>query len=115
MEIFAANIAERFSIKGISKITGKDYSLVHRSIKPLIAENLLAKDKQGYLSLNYKENMAQIACVEALRTQKFFQSRRQLGVLGKVRLKFAYKLSYLMHLVWTRMGALKRRHKLAEG
>ena len=81
MEIFAANIAERFSIKGISKITGKDYSLVHRSIKPLIAESLLAKDKQGYLSLNYKENTAQIACVEALRTQKFFQ-KKQNKVIG---------------------------------
>lgn len=76
MEIFAANIAERYSIKGISRIIGKDYSLVHRSIKPLIAESLLAKDKQGYLSLNYKENMAQIACVEALRTQKFFQKKQ---------------------------------------
>ena len=76
MEIFAANIAERYSIKGISKIIGKDYSLVHRSIKPLIAESLLAKDKQGYLSLNYKENVAQIACIEALRTQKFFQKKQ---------------------------------------
>lgn len=76
MEIFAANIAERYSIKGISRIIGKDYSLVHRSIKPLIAENLLAKDKQGYLSLNYKENMAQIACVEALRAKKFFQKKQ---------------------------------------
>ena len=76
MEIFAANIAERYSIKGISKIIGKDYSLVHRSIKPLIAESLLAKDKQGYLSLNYKENVGQIACIEALRTQKFFQKKQ---------------------------------------
>ena len=81
MEIFAANIAERYSIKGISKIIGKDYSLVHRSIKPLIAESLLAKDKQGYLSLNYKEDMAQVACVEALITQKFFQ-KKQNKVIG---------------------------------
>ena len=81
MEIFAANIAERYSIKGISKITGKDYSLAHRSIKPLIAKNLLAKDKQGYLSLNYIENTAQIACVEALRTQNFFQ-KKQNKVIG---------------------------------
>ena len=81
MEIFAANIAERYSIKGISRIIEKDYSLVHRSIKPLIAESLLAKDKQGYLSLNYKENVAQIACVEALRTQKFFQ-KKQNKVIG---------------------------------
>lgn len=76
MEIFAASIAERFSIKGISKVIGKDYSLVYRSIKPLIAKNLLAKDKQGYLSLNYKENIAQIACVDALRTQEFFQKKQ---------------------------------------
>lgn len=76
MEIFAANIAERFSIKGISKIIGKDYSLVHRSIKPLIAKNLLAKDKQEYLSLNYKENTAQAAYIEALRTQKFLQKKQ---------------------------------------
>jgi hypothetical protein len=76
MEIFAANIAERFSIKGISKIIGKDYSLVHRSIKPLIVKNLLVKDKQRYLSLNYKENITQIACMEALRTQNFFQNKQ---------------------------------------
>lgn len=76
MEIFVANITERYSIKGISKILGKDYSLVHRAIKPLIAENLLIKDKQDYLSLNYKENMAQIAYVEALRTQRFLRKKQ---------------------------------------
>ena len=58
MEIFAANIVRCFSIKGVSKIMGKDYSLVYRSIKPLIAKSLLVKDEQGYLSLNYKKNIA---------------------------------------------------------
>ncbi len=81
MEIFAANIAERFSIKGISKKIGKDYSLVHRSIKPLIAENLLIKDKQEYLALNYKGNIVKIACVEALRIEKFLQ-KKQNKVIG---------------------------------
>lgn len=80
MEIFVANITERYSIKGISHILGKDYSLVHRAIKPLITEHLLTKDKQGYLFLNYKENMAQIACIEALRAQKFFQKRRNNAI-----------------------------------
>ncbi len=80
MEIFAANIAERFSIKGISKIMGKDYSLVHRSIKPLIAKNLLVKDKQEYLSLNYKGDIAQIAAIEASRAEKFLQNKQNKTV-----------------------------------
>ena len=81
MEIFAANIARRFSIKGVSKIMGKDYSLVYRSIKPLIAKNLLVKDEQGYLSLNYKKNIAQIAGIEASRIENFLQ-KKQNKVIG---------------------------------
>ena len=81
MEIFAANIVRRFSIKGVSKIMGKDYSLVYRSIKPLIAKNLLVKDEQGYLSLNYKKNIAQIAGIEASRIENFLQ-KKQNKVIG---------------------------------
>lgn len=101
IEIFAASIAERFSIKGISKIMGRDYSLAHRSIKPLIAKNLLVKDGQGYLSLNYKENIAKAACVEALRAEKFLQKKqyKTVGMFIEDSLK-AIKEDFFVMLIF---------------
>ncbi len=71
MEVFAANITKRFSIRKIAKLISVDYSHVYRSIKPLIEGNLLSEDEEQYLSLNYKKNHQELAYIESLRNKKF--------------------------------------------
>lgn len=93
MEIFVSKINEKFSIKQISEIIKKPYPLVHRSFKSLIDNKFVIKDKQNFLSLNYKENHLEIAYVESLRKKEFLKRNKTItlfekDVLEKIDLDF---------------------------
>jgi predicted nucleotidyltransferase len=92
MEIFVSKINERFTIKQISEILKKPYPLVHRSIKLLIDTKFVIKDKQGFLSLNYRENHLELAYVESIRKKEFLKNKTislfVKDVLEKINLDF---------------------------
>lgn len=93
MEIFASRITEKFSIKQISEIIKKPYPLVHRSIKLLITNNFIIRDKQNFLSLNYKKNHLELAYIESLRKKEFLKKNKTItlfakDVLEKINLDF---------------------------
>ncbi len=93
MEVFVSGISEKFSIKRASEIIEKPYPLVHRSIRPLIDDGFIARDKQGFLSLNYKENHPALAYIEYLRSREFIKKNKTIAlfvkdVMGKVGLDF---------------------------
>jgi hypothetical protein len=69
MKVFVSRINEKFSIKQVSEILKKPYPLIHRSIKGLINEKFILKDNKELLSLNYKENLMEIAYIESLRAK----------------------------------------------
>ena len=83
MEIFVSKINEKFSIKQISEIVKKAYPLVHRSIKNLIDNQFIIKDKQKFLSLNYKENRLELAYIESLRTKEFLKKNKTIALFIK--------------------------------
>lgn len=76
MEIFVSKINEKFSIKQISEILKKPYPLVHRSIKLLVCDNFIIKDKRNFLSLNYKENHLELSYIESLRKKEFLKKNK---------------------------------------
>lgn len=83
MGVFTSLLTERFSIKQIAEAIGKPYPLVHRSIKGLAGEKFLEKDKQGYLSLCYKQHHQELAYIEALRTGEFLKHNKQITLFVK--------------------------------
>ncbi len=99
MEVFVANINERFSIKNISDVIKKPYPLVHRSIKSLINDNFLIRDKQNFLSLNYKENHLDLAYVESLRKKDFIKKNKIIELFIKDVLK-TVKLDFFVFLIF---------------
>ena len=83
MEIFVSKITEKFSIKKISETIKKAYPLVHRSIKSLIDSGFIVKDKQNFLSLNYKENHSELAYIESLRKEEFLKKNKTIALFIK--------------------------------
>jgi hypothetical protein len=87
MKVFVSKITERFSIKQISEILKKPYPLIHRSIKSLIVEKFIIKDKQNFLSLNYKKNHSTISYVESLRKDSFLRKNKTITLFVNDALK----------------------------
>lgn len=83
MEEFVSRLDERFSIKQVSETIKKPYPLVHRSIKSLVDDRFLSKDKQKFLSLNYKENLPELAYIESSRTRHFLTGNKIVSLLIK--------------------------------
>ncbi|MBU0466610.1 MAG: hypothetical protein KJ600_00595 [Nanoarchaeota archaeon] len=93
MEIFVSEINKKFSIRQISQIIEKPYPLVHRSIKLLISNHFLTKDENNLISLNYKENNAEIAYIESQRKRGFLEKNKTINLftidaLKKINLDF---------------------------
>lgn len=93
MELFVSKIDEKFSIKQISDIAKKPYPLVHRSVKSLIEGKYIIKDKQNFLSLNYKENHLELSYIESIRKNNFLKKNKTIAlfvkdVLEKIGLDF---------------------------
>ena len=87
MKIFISAITERFSIKQISEIANSFYPLIHRSMAVLLKEGFLVKDKQGFLSLNYKENNPYLAYFESLRADEFLKKNKTIALFANSVLK----------------------------
>lgn len=81
MQVFAAHITELFSMRSIERILKMNFSLVHRSITPLIKEKkLLNLNKQNYISLNYKENHDALIYVEYIRRNELLDKTRNIDL-----------------------------------
>lgn len=93
MEIFTSKINETFSIKQISKMLSKPYPLIHRTIKSLIEEKRIIKDKKGFLSLNFRDNHTELMYIESLKKEGFLKKNKTIflfvkDVLDKIGLDF---------------------------
>ena len=78
MEIFTAKITEKYSIKQVSEMLQKPYPLIHRSIQQLLKEEFIIKDKQNYLSLQYRKNHSLLAFIESLRKDTLLKKHQTL-------------------------------------
>ena len=83
MEIFVSKIDRKFSIKEIADMLKKPYPLIHRSIKSLIQDGFILRDNKELLSLNYKENQAELAYIEALRSKKALDKDKIMVLFAK--------------------------------
>lgn len=83
MEIFTSAITERFSIKHISEDADSFYPLIHRSMAALLKEGFIVKDKQGFLSLNYKKNHSFLAYFESLRAKEFLKKNKTIALFAE--------------------------------
>lgn len=99
MKLFASKINERFSIKKVSETIKKPYPLVHRSVKSLINNKFIVKDKQNFLSLNYKKNHLELAYIESLRKKDFLKKNKTIALFKKDVLK-GMRLDYFTFLIF---------------
>ena len=103
MQIFVSKINEKFSIKRVSENLKKPYPLVHRSIKALIDNKFVSKDKQNFLSLNHKQNHSELAYIESLRKKEFLESNKTItlfinDVMEKINLDLFIFLIFGSHI-----------------
>src|SRR3989344_5137485 len=75
MKLFVSKISENFSIKQISELLRKPYPLIHRSTISLLNSKLVIKDSRKLLSLNYKENHAELSYIESLRSRESIKDK----------------------------------------
>ena len=71
LELFVSRILDSFSIREVSRLIKKDLKIVHTSIKKLILKDFFIK-KNNFLRLNYKKNINDLAYIENLRKEDFF-------------------------------------------
>ncbi|MEK6906000.1 MAG: hypothetical protein AABW81_00070 [Nanoarchaeota archaeon] len=76
IKVFVSKIDKKFSIKQIAEILNKKYPMIHRSIKPLIADYYLLKDEQDLISLNYRNNHFYLAFAESVRKNDFLSKNK---------------------------------------
>ena len=93
LKIFVSHIDRRFSIKEISETLKKSYPLIHRSIQDLLNKKYLLKDEKKFLSLNYKNNHAELGYIESLRSKLALDKDKTLtlfsnDVKNKLNLNF---------------------------
>ena len=103
MQIFVSKINEKFSIKRVSENLKKPYPLVHRSIKALIDNKFISKDRQNFLSLNHKQNHSELAYIESLRKKEFLKSNKTItlfinDVMEKINLDLFIFLIFGSHI-----------------
>jgi len=73
MELFVSNILDSFTIREASRLIKKDLKIVHTSIKNLIANRFIRRDKHNALYLDYKSNIQDISYIENIRKENFFK------------------------------------------
>lgn len=87
MEIFVSKIDKRFSINEIAELLKKPYALIHRSMQELIKNKFILADEKKLLSLNYKENLAELSFVESIRTKNSLEKEKSVLLFIKDCLK----------------------------
>lgn len=66
LQLFVGHITESFTLREAARRLKMQVSLAHRAIKPLIAANILQRDKHKNLSLNCKTHHETLAFAEYL-------------------------------------------------
>ncbi len=87
MKIFVSKIDKRFSINEIAELLRKPYALIHRSMQDLIKDKFILADEKKLLSLNYKENPAELSFVESIRTKTSLEKEKSVSLFIKDCLK----------------------------
>ncbi|MCX6748580.1 MAG: hypothetical protein NT076_03165 [Candidatus Pacearchaeota archaeon] len=87
MKVFASKINKKFSINEIAEMLKKPYALIHRSMQKLISDKLILLDEKKLLSLNYKENFAELSFVESMRTKDSLAKEKSVLLFIKDSLK----------------------------
>ncbi|MFQ5620936.1 MAG: hypothetical protein ACE5FT_03765 [Candidatus Nanoarchaeia archaeon] len=75
MQHFVGNITQTFSIRSVGEKLNMDYSLMYRSIKPLIGK-YLKENEHGMISLDYRINHQILAYAESLRANTLLEQTK---------------------------------------
>jgi len=96
LELFVSRILDSFSVREVSRLIKKDLKIVHTSVKKLILKEFFIKDKNG-LRLNYKKNIGDLAYIENLRKENFFNKHDLIKIhVGNFLKKCSDKLFLLL-------------------
>jgi len=87
MKIFVSKINKRFSINEIARDLKKPYALIHRSMQELIDKRFILLDEKRFLSINCKENLAELSFIEAMRTKTNLEKEKSVSLFIKDCLK----------------------------
>lgn len=99
MEIFTANITEKYSIRQISEMLNKPYPLIHRSMQELLKTKFLLKDSHKLISLDYRKNHQELTYIEYLRSKELLDKNKDLSML-KDELIEEFPYGYFVALVF---------------
>lgn len=93
LELFVSRILDSFTIRGVSRVIKKDLKIVHTSIKKLIEKRFLTKSAHNVLRLNYKDNKQDLAFIENIRKEYFFEKNPLIKIhienfINKAKNKF---------------------------
>ncbi|OGJ18238.1 hypothetical protein A3K73_00365 [Candidatus Pacearchaeota archaeon RBG_13_36_9] len=81
--VFASKINCKFSINEISTLLKKPYPLIHRSMQELIGKNFVIVDDKKLLSVNYRENLAELSYIESERLRDSLEKEKSVKLLIK--------------------------------
>ena len=87
LEIFVSRINQKFSINEISEMLKKPYALIHRSMPELIKNKFILLDEKKLLSLNYRENFAELSFIESIRAKNSIVKEKSVSLFIKDCLK----------------------------
>ena len=73
LKLFTSKIKDTFTIRETARLIKKDVKIVHTSVKRLIMESFLIKEKHNGLRLNLQKNMQDLAYIENLRKELFYR------------------------------------------
>jgi predicted transcriptional regulator len=96
MKVFASRIGDSFSINQIADTLKKPYPLIHRSMQKLIEDGLISKDKRKLLSLNYRENISELAYIESLRKNEYLKKHKTAELVYNDVLNAITKDSFIL-------------------
>ncbi len=99
LELLVSKPTRKFTIREISRLIKKDLKIVHTSVQKLLQKKFLLKDEQQHLHLNYQANISDLAYIENLRKEKFFQQYPMIKITAADFLKKT-KNSFFVLLVF---------------
>lgn len=80
MKLFVSSILSSFTIREVSRIIKKDLKIVHTSIKRLIKDEFIIRDKHNATKLNYQKNIQDLAYLENIRKGDFFKRNNLIKI-----------------------------------
>ena len=83
MKLFTSKIEKKFSINEIATYLKKPYALIHRSIGPLLEQEVILIDEKKLLSLNYRKNLQELSFIESVRTKERLKEEKSVSLFVK--------------------------------